>query len=109
MQIDPPPFNVPGALDPSSRELTSGDSYDMTAEDRTLIVRKVGGSPTAVKLPPKLSPGVRVKVIDGKGDAATNPITVSGDAINDGDTVTIDTNYGWASFIRSTDKWIIEG
>ena len=93
MQIDPPPFSVPGALDPSSRELTSGDSYEMTAEDRTLIVRKVGGSPTAVKLPPKLSPGARVKVIDGKG----------------GDTVTIDTNYGWASFIRSTDKWIIEG
>lgn len=99
------PSLVPGASGGvvyPTRILTSGASTTMSAAiDYLLVVRKSVGSATTVNL----EPGV-FEIKDGKGDAATNPITVQaaadvspGNGLIDGaSTYVISTDRGSARF-----------
>jgi hypothetical protein len=57
--------------------ITAGSSVTVLASDSVIAINKTTGSPTAVVLPASSSKTVPVLVVDWKGDAATNPITVT--------------------------------
>lgn len=77
--------------------IQSGSSYDAQPNDQRILVNKTIGSVTAILLPLGVNKNGPVLVKDLKGDAATNPITVTftGNEQADGlGTVTINVNYG---------------
>lgn len=90
-------------------ELTSGASYQLTADSRTVVVNKTSGSATELVLPVTPFDGQRLRIRDGKGDAGTNNITINGAAINGGTSYVINVDYGWVNLLRINGKWIIEG
>jgi len=98
----------------SVREVTAAGAIVLTNADFLLIVNKTVGAATAVTLPAAPGASQRIKVLDGKGDAGTNNITVTGDAITGGGgtgaSMVIDGNGGSLSFVRSADntKWFLE-
>lgn len=77
-------------------EMQYGVSYQLT-NDAILIVNKATGSATAVHLPTSRRNGQVIFVKDGKGDAATNNITISdpsGSTIDGSSNFVINANYG---------------
>lgn len=68
--------------------------------ESVVVVNKTVGAPTTITLPPSQSALGQVReliVIDGKGDANTNNITISpagADTINGGASFTLSANYG---------------
>ena len=81
----------PAAASTPIRILTAGASTSLTVRDSVLIVNKSSGSATAVTLP---AGGGYFTIKDGKGDAATNNITISGVNIDGAASYIIRTNYG---------------
>ena len=75
---------------------TSSGNYDVTSSDAVVVVNKTVGAATQVNLPASPATGRVLIVKDGKGDAGSNNITVSGNGKNiDGAaSVTISSNYG---------------
>lgn len=75
---------------------TSSGNYDVTSSDTVVVVNKSVAAATQVNLPASPATGRLLIVKDGKGDANSNNITVSGNGKNiDGAaSVTINTNYG---------------
>ena len=68
-----------------TRTLTSGASTPLSATtDYYLCVNKTTGSATAVTLPASPAVGLTYRIKDCKGDAASNPITISGSVNIDG-------------------------
>lgn len=61
----------------SYRMITSGASYAMAYNDSVVRVNKTIGSATAITLKANPAIGDRVTIIDGKGDAGINPITIT--------------------------------
>ena len=57
--------------------VTSGASYAMQTIDQVVLINKTLGSATAISLPAAPTLGVSYNVKDGRGDAATNPITIT--------------------------------
>lgn len=80
--------------------------YVITNED-VLIVNKTSGAATAVTLPATPATGQVVTVKDGKGDAATNAITISPAAgtIDGAATVVLSTNYGSVTLVYNGTEW----
>lgn len=79
----------------------SGATYNSLATDTRIIVDKTVGSATSVVLLAGASYGQPILVKDGKGDADTNPITITftGGELMDGLTeVVINTPYGFYWF-----------
>ena len=70
--------------------VTSGVAYTVLSTDYTVVIKKTVGSATTVNLPASPNTGHRVEIKDGKGDAATNPITVT---TTDGTLIDGATNY----------------
>jgi len=79
--------------------ITSGSSYDVQAGDYVITVNKTVAGAITIALP--LTPGTSRSIIvkDGKGDAATNNITI------DGNGKTID---GAATYVLATDYQALE-
>lgn len=75
----------------------SGATYNSVATDTRILVNKTVGSATTIALLAGSSYFQDVLVKDLKGDAATNPITVTYPGTYDGvaSPLTINTNYGW--------------
>ncbi len=87
--------------------LVSGKSYTSTAKDYLIVVRKVITSPTSIVLPISPPRGGEVIIKDGKGDASTNNIIISGGII-DGDTkIIINNNYGVVRLIFDGVQWLL--
>jgi hypothetical protein len=57
--------------------ITAGSSYQAGANDKLILVNKIVGSATAIQLPLSSLKVGPVRVVDFKGDANTNKITVS--------------------------------
>lgn len=102
------------AIDAATRSsvvttVASGSSTDMGDDDltQTLEINKPVGGAHAVTLPSPTA-GRRLTVIDGKGDAGTNNITLNG-TINGGTSTVIASNYGWVHLIGTGTKWLITG
>jgi hypothetical protein len=82
--------------------ITSGASYNALTTDTRILVDKTIGSSSSILLPPAASMlypiGVFLK--DAKGDANTNPITLtfSGGELCDGlSSIIINNPYGWVT------------
>lgn len=69
------PLIISGSYQPTF--VTSGSVYNSVATDTRILVNKTVGSPTSVVLLGGASYVLPVLVKDLKGDAATNPITVT--------------------------------
>ncbi len=81
--------------------VTSGATYNSVDTDVRILINKTIGSATAVVLLPSADYGQPILVKDAKGDAATNPITItfSGGQLMDGlNQVVINTPYGYFWF-----------
>ena len=81
--------------------ITSGAVYNSVATDTRILINKTIGSATSVVLLASAGYFQPILVKDYKGDAATNPITVtfSGGQTMDGlASVVIGTNYGYFWF-----------
>lgn len=95
------------------RTFTSGSTANIDAgRDTTLFINKGTGSATSVVLPDGavVEHGKEFVVIDGKGDAITNVITVSttgGQTINGTSTAVIAINYGAKTFKWDGNEWKI--
>lgn len=93
---------------PTGIVVTSGSSVTMTTTK--LVINKSSGSPTAVTLPSSPTAWTTEYVVkDGKGDAFTNPITVTSASglIDNASSFIIATNGGSGSFIFDGTNWNI--
>lgn len=86
---------------------TSAGDYDVLSTDCVVVINKGTGAATTVTLPASPSAGRVLVVKDGKGDAASNNITVSGNGKNiDGAaSVTIGTNYDVRRLVYNGTQW----
>jgi hypothetical protein len=80
---------------------------DASASQRCIIINKAAGAPTQVTLTPNPGNGMWALVKDGKGDAATNNITIIPYAgtIDGAAAFLIDRNYGGALFRYNGVSW----
>ena len=95
-QADNPPDNLVTVL-------TS--PYNGVAGDKDIVTNLTVPGPVAVILSAGAPIGKRVTVMDGKGDAGTNNVTVTvagGGTINGGASSVINSNYGSAEFVKVT-------
>ncbi len=88
--------------------VTSGASYVANGNDSLIVVRKGTGSATAITLPSSPATGQEVIVKDGKGDAATNAITIApaSGTIDGAASLTISTNRGVARLSYDGTEWV---
>lgn len=71
------------------RVITAAGDVNVAASDGLIIMNKTVGAATNVFLPASISKIGSVKIVDWKGDSATNPITVKpngSEIFNDGQT-----------------------
>lgn len=82
-------------------------TYVVVAADSVVIMNKTVGAASAVTLPASPNTGRVIIVKDGKGDAAANNITISGNGKNiDGAaTLVISTNFGVSRLVYNSAQW----
>jgi hypothetical protein len=90
--------------------LTAAGNYTVVNES-VVCVEKTVGAATQITLPSVVFIGQNVLIADGKGDAATNNITVVPDgvtatAINGAASHVINTAYGSWNYLFDGVKWI---
>ena len=99
----------PGTLAdfPSGVVVTAGASASFAAGQTVLVVRKPTGSATAITLPSSPVAWVLYQVKDGKGDAATNNITVSppSGTVDGAASIVINNNFQGLSFVYDGTTW----
>lgn len=91
---------------------TSAGNYDVTSSDYVVVINKSSGAATQVNLPASPLTGRLIIVKDGKGDAGSNNITVSGNGKNiDGSsTNVISTNYQARQYVyNGTEYNVLSG
>lgn len=81
------------ATSPTLRVVTASGSVTPASDDYTIVINKTVGAATTVLLSGAQTTGRRLEIKDGKGDAATNNITLSG-TVDGASSPKIDTNYG---------------
>lgn len=89
------------------RVVTAAGAVTVSAMDDIVVIAKTTGAATAANLPAGVK-GMRRVIKDGKGDAATNNITItpaSGN-IDGAATKVISANYGAAEIIYSGTQWL---
>jgi hypothetical protein len=93
------------------RAVTAAGAVTVATTDDVVIVNKTTGATTIVNLPSSPTTGQCFYIKDGKGDAATNNITVTPAAGNiDGSaTAVINTAYGYMLVIYNGTQWNIIG
>ena len=69
--------HVTGKTVATQQIITSGSTVDVAVTDSLIIINKTIGSPTTVNIPSSLVKIGQVKIVDWKGDAGTNPITIT--------------------------------
>ncbi len=91
------------------RILSSGASTTLVlGSDYVLVVNKTVGSATTVYLPTtQLKNGTTFIIVDGKGDAATNNITINGGSynINGSTTFVINNPYESVTLVFNGTSW----
>lgn len=94
---------------PTYREVTIPGVIASTSLDTVVGINKVVGSPTTFNLPLFPPLGKQIIVVDVKGDAATNNITING-PINGEASFVISQNYGFVQLVAVTlSAWRIIG
>ena len=82
--------------------VTAGSTYNMLTTDTLILVDKTIGSPTSIVVPlaGSMAFPFPVTIKDGKGDAATNNITLTftgGQLVDGQSSLVIDNAYGWVT------------
>lgn len=90
-----------------SRVVTAAGAVTVLPSDWLIVVNKTAGEATAVNLPADPEPGRHYVVKDGKGDAASNNITVTPATgnIDGAATYVMSTNYQAKGFVYDGAKW----
>lgn len=103
---------IRGPLTFNSQRVFTGTGNTTVLNEAVLVITKGTGAATQVtlpKVPSGLAAGARsVLIVDGKGDAATNNITVvpdSGHTINGGSSLVMGENYDIALFVWNGTEW----
>lgn len=98
-----------GSNSETYREITESGVVVGTSSDDVIGIKKSVGSPTTVNVPANSVVGKCLAVVDAKGDADTNNITVVG-AINGGTSYVISTAYGYVRLMAvGPNAWRIFG
>ncbi len=89
------------------RVVTAAGAVTVAVTDQVVVVNKTTGAATTVNLPASPRTGQQFKIKDGKGDAATNNITITPAAgnIDGAATKVISTNYGAATVVYNGTQW----
>jgi hypothetical protein len=89
---------------------TAAGNFVLTTE-AVAVVKKDSGAATQVTLPATPSRGQMVTVCDGKGDAATNNVTVvpAAGTINGAANNVISSNYGFRTYLYDGSQWLVIG
>lgn len=99
----------PGTLAdfPSGAVVTTGATAAFTGGQTVLVVRKGTGSATAITLPAAPVNWVPYQVKDGKGDAATNNITVSpaSGTVDGAASAVLNINFQGLTFVYDGTSW----
>ena len=92
---------------PSLRVIASAGAVAVNAYDGVIVLNKTTGAATTVNLPASPQTGKRFIIKDGKGDAATNNITITPAAgtIDGAASLVINTNYGRATVVYNGAQW----
>ncbi len=92
----------------ATRVVTAAGAVTVAATDYVVVVNKASGEATTVNLPAGVTGTVFI-VKDGKGDAATNVITITPAAgnIDGASTYVISVNYGSANLVYSGTQWLV--
>lgn len=93
----------------TTRVVTAAGAITVLALDELVVVRKTSGAATAVTLPSSPVTGRIYIIKDGKGDAATNNITISpaSGTIDASANVVLATAYGSLDFVYDGTQWSI--
>ncbi len=62
---------------PTARVVTASGGITVSSADGLVVINKLVAGPTAVTLEPNPVSGTQHRIKDGRGDAASNPITIS--------------------------------
>lgn len=91
----------------SIRVVTAAGAVTVTTTDDVIIVNKGTGAATTVNLMASPASGTRLTIKDGKGDAATNNMTITPNAgnIDGAGTFVMNTNYQSNDFIYNGTQW----
>lgn len=89
------------------RIISTGSGYAATTNDHLIVVRKASGSATTITLPSSPSAGNQIIVKDGKGDAASNNITITGGTIDGAAMHVIAINRGSARLTFDGAEWVL--
>jgi hypothetical protein len=94
-------------FDPGNTVYTGTGNFVMAGSQIVAFVKKGTGAATQVTLPASPTASQLAVVIDAKGDAATNNITIvpAAGTIDGAASVLIQTNYGAISFIYNGTEW----
>lgn len=99
-------------LDPIPDHITTVlvTPYNAVVGDQDVITNLTAPGAVSVVLPAAAAIGHTLKVIDGKGDAGTNNVTITvagGGTINGGANIVINTNRGQANLVKiSSTAWL---
>lgn len=90
-----------------TRVVTASGAVTVATTDFVVIVNKATGAPTTVNLPSSPTTGTVFVVKDGKGDAATNNITVTPAAgnIDGASTLTMNVGYESVNLVYNGTQW----
>ncbi len=99
------------AVGQAAHVILSGGSYSLAWSDHVVIIKKTSGSATTVNLPSSPVTGQAFTIKDGKGDAETNPITLTpSSALIDGLAhYVINYGYGVVTLVFDGTNWDIIG
>lgn len=91
------------------RVVTAAGAVTAATSDYIVVVNKTVGAATAVNLPSSPTTGTMLRIKDGKGDAATNNITVmpAAGTIDGAATYVINVNYGAVDIVYNGTSWSI--
>lgn len=79
--------------------------YTVGSTEDVIVVRRASGAATSIVLPAGTL-GRRLVIKDGKGDAATNPITIGGGTIDGTYSYVISANRGSVTLVYDGTEWV---
>lgn len=109
LQINASGVTFTGGTVQTVRTVTAAGAASVTASDWVVIINKTSGAATTVNLPASPVTGQRFVIKDGKGDAATNNITITPAAgtIDGAATYVLRVGYGAVNIIYNGSEWSV--
>jgi hypothetical protein len=93
----------------AARVVTAAGAVTVAATDDVVVVRKSSGAATTVNLPASPATGQQHTIKDGKGDAATNNLTITPNSgnIDGAATLVMNINYDSVTVVYDGTEWVV--